>query len=166
MHSHFKKLNLIWAFLLVQSLIFALIAYFVFRPHEQMMTAASAEYLLYLAYILVIASIPGSFKIYKYLSDRTPKQQNETLLLARYRSLVIFRAAVLESATFLAITVYLITGIFSPLYAAFLPLVALALAKPSEREFRKDFFEQDEIIDYETDENLENEYETNERNSD
>jgi len=160
MQSLLKTAKLIWASIAAQMLIIGAVAYFVYKPHTTGFDSSDTSVIVvYISYILILTAIPGSYSLYNYLVKKTPKDQPEELLFARYRTSLYVKYALLEGAALFAIVAYAVSGSSNPLYAFFIPIVVLLMSKPSEHEFRKDFFPQHEDSSQSFDnEEIENEY--------
>ncbi len=135
-----KTLRLIWAGLIVETLLLGFVFYFILRPHES--DADQSEFavtLVYISYMSVLAAIPGSFKIYEKIVKKSDKNQTEEQAILKYKTALIIKYGILEFATVFSLIAYLISHSISPLYMFLIPATLIFISKPSIMRFREDF---------------------------
>ncbi len=159
MQALLKTANIIWGAIVAQLVLFGATAFFFYKPETAVFNPTDTSItIVYIAYLLIIASVPGSYTLYSIMLKKIPKEQPEEILFVAYRKLLFVKYAILESASLFAIVAYIVSGSTNPMYAFFIPVIVLLMSKPSDAEFRKDFLPQEvenhnrfeeEVIEYE-----------------
>lgn len=150
-HKIKKKIilyNLVWFILLLELAIFFYLAYFVFAPDSLEASKNQTHIiLLYLSYVVGVASVPGVFKLY----DLRRKKRNTFFSIdektEQYFFAKLIQFAVLEFAgIFLLITFYL-NEFFQPIYLFGIIYLTVFFTKPSHKQLEKDFLTDESDFD-------------------
>jgi amino acid transporter len=145
-----KLLKIIWHGLIAETTILFIIAFFVLK-HENMVQSKSLNhiYILYVSYIFSIISVPLSFKINEMKKNKADEvfKKVEVYVLRTF-----IKFAVLEIAAIISLLAFWLNQIYEPLYMFGIVFITIVFSKPSEKEFFKNYFEDDTRNDENADE--------------